>query len=87
MAQGLHPAYLRVGGTAADLVVFDEDVGEERHDYDFCLLSQIDALSWFGVSKNFSKKRLPTLFMSSKELGISIVVDLVIISLTQDCVI
>lgn len=64
MARGLHPAYLRIGGTAADLVVFDTTTEDMKTASNFSNLAAMEELSWRTDESVCINQEWPVLHLS-----------------------
>lgn len=67
MLRGLRPAYLRIGGTAADTVIFNEtliDNFTENCDCDNIAL--MESLSWNVFDNSCNRRSWPDLYLSRR---------------------
>lgn len=67
MLKGLKPAYLRIGGTAADLVTFDDKTNVNRHGIDDYQSSLMNRNSWDYDDSSCLKKRWDDLHLSREK--------------------
>ncbi|KAJ1524818.1 hypothetical protein ONE63_009688 [Megalurothrips usitatus] len=65
--KGLHPAHLRIGGTAADMVLFEENIHEISNLNHLGDLSRLGNLSWNEEEQNCYFQSWPVLWMSGEK--------------------
>ncbi len=63
LLKGLSPAYLRIGGTAADLVTFSDD-NVTRYNINDSEISLMNTNSWINEDNICVKNKLDELYMS-----------------------